>query len=85
VVALQVGDEVMVKRVRWVADAHGRMGRGMPVRNAVYVLGDASRISWDSRQFGPVPEEAILGRVIALFETSPSPAANVAKAESRRG
>lgn len=76
VVALRVDGEVIIKRVMWV----GEWGRR---REAVLVKGDADSISWDSRQFGAVPMESIVGRVIGFAGGGRTP--QVAKAEGRHG
>jgi len=85
VVALTVEDQVIVKRVRSVGE-YGRPGFASTAPpGTVFVLGDASQISWDSRDFGPVPTDRILGRVIGWFEPPPARTARIAKASGGDG
>jgi signal peptidase I len=85
VVALTVEDQVIVKRVRSVAD-YGRPGFASTAPpGTVFVLGDASQISWDSRDFGPVPTDRILGRVIGWFGPPPARTTHMAKATGGDG
>ena len=54
-------------RIREVARNRPGVGRVVHIRvppRHVYVLGDADGNSYDSRHFGPVPVEAIRGRVL---------------------
>ena len=56
-----------VKTVRRVARRSAGIGRVMHMEvppGEVFVLGDAATKSYDSRHFGPVPLEAIRGRVV---------------------
>lgn len=85
VVALTVGDQLIVKRVWSVGDCGPA---GLPPTappGTVLVLGDADHISWDSRDFGPVPEERIFGRVIGWFGPPQARTAYVAKASGGDG
>jgi signal peptidase I len=83
VVALRMDGEVIIKRVTWVGQwRHWRSGGGSG--GAVLVRGDAPEISWDSRSFGPVSTESIIGRVIG-FAVGERPNPQVARAEGRSG
>ncbi|ROR90242.1 signal peptidase I [Nocardioides aurantiacus] len=67
-----IRDGVLVVRNRPVVESfvdHSRVdgthfGPVHVPRHTVWVLGDARAGSRDSRQFGPVPQEAIVGRVL---------------------
>lgn len=85
VVALTVDGQLIVKRV-WSVGDYGRPGFSPTAPpGTVFVLGDARHISWDSRDFGPVPRERILGRVIGWFGPPPARTAHMAKADGRDG
>ena len=57
IVVLQraLGEDVLIKRIQSI------------LGEEVFVMGDNSRSSIDSRHFGPVQKTAILGRVIFRF------------------
>jgi len=45
-----------------------RARRGIPVRKTIYVMGDNVWRSSDSRDFGPVAPDAVMGTVLCLVE-----------------
>lgn len=59
--ALPVGPEYFRGGIEGIDRVPGQPGS--PQRS-VYVLGDNYRVSNDSRDFGPIPQESILGKVI---------------------
>ncbi len=66
-------DPKEIARLQRLVQASPAVGRVMEVvvpPRSVYVLGDATNNSYDSRYFGPVPLDAIKGRVVvaSLFD-----------------
>jgi signal peptidase I len=62
-----VSSQVELDRLRRVvarAPALGRIVKMTIPEDCVFVVGDSLTVSYDSRHFGPVPMEAIRGRVI---------------------
>lgn len=53
IVAIKVQGKEMIKRVRQMSSDRG-----------TFVLGDNEKISTDSRKFGPIKKEQIIGKVI---------------------
>ncbi|MCR6488723.1 S26 family signal peptidase [Amycolatopsis sp. OK19-0408] len=76
------GEQLLLKRVVAVAgdrvprdwsdvDAEGLAGRRVPPGNTV-VLGDNRPSSWDSRHYGFVPRERLVGVVVRYVSRGPS-------------
>jgi signal peptidase I len=70
------GGSLELRRVRVLRDIHyttqGAIGTGLDAPchlgpGHYFVLGDRSRVSRDSRYFGPVPASALRGRPIAIY------------------
>lgn len=74
VVVANWDDEQIVKRVAGLAGDRGLPGMfpGQILRNGqVYLLGDNSRVSEDSRAFGPLRESDVAMRVVFPVQSGP--------------
>jgi SOS-response transcriptional repressor LexA len=57
IVAAKIDGKVFIKRIKSIS------------KNTYFLIGENSRDSYDSRIFGPVAKEAIIGKVIGSFKT----------------
>ena len=70
------GTEVWDEDGHWITctPAKSALRNHGPVQlreHTYFVMGDNREASEDSRGFGPVPEDALLGRLVAIFPTGP--------------
>lgn len=76
-ICVQDGTLAVENRLKVSVDSEDQMGRLMPILEGCYVVGEDEflllsndvQASWDSRYFGPVSRENILGQVTYLGPT----------------